>query len=148
MSLKEPKASKLNPIADSSEEDGKKQKGVLYVGIDLGTSRTSVASSNGQRETVYSYVGYAKDYIAKKVLGRDVVFGKEAIEKRDRLDLIRPFENGMIKFTNEDTSGVSKEQVEKHLRAAKDLVKHALSLCKPRKDELLYHQPSRQTQSP
>ena len=138
MALKEPKASKLNPIGDSSEEEGKKQKGVLYVGIDLGTSRTSVASSNGQRETVYSYVGYAKDYIAKKVLGRDVIFGKEAIEKRDRLDLIRPFENGMIKFSNEDNASAPREQVEKHLRAAKDLVKHALSLCKPRKDELLY----------
>jgi len=33
---------------------------------------------------------------------------------------------------------ISKDQIEKHMKAAKDLVKHALSLCKPRKDELLY----------
>ena len=30
-----------------TEADNKKAKGVLYIGIDLGTSRTSVAGSNG-----------------------------------------------------------------------------------------------------
>ena len=41
-----------NPSDDSSTES-KPKKGVLYIGIDLGTSRTSVAASNGERETVY-----------------------------------------------------------------------------------------------
>jgi rod shape-determining protein MreB len=136
MALKEPKASKL-AIEDSSEEEGKKTKGVLYVGIDLGTSRTSIASSNGQRETVFSYVGYPMDFVARKNLGKDVVFGKEAIEKRDRLNLIRPFENGMIKYAADDKS-VAKDEIERHMKAAKELVKHALSLAKPRKDELIY----------
>ena len=39
-------------------EDPAKDHGVLYLGIDLGTSRTSVASSNGQRVTLSSHVGY------------------------------------------------------------------------------------------
>ena len=51
------------------EGELKKTEGVLYLGIDLGTSRTSVASSNGQRVTISSHVGYPKDVVAKK-LGR------------------------------------------------------------------------------
>ena len=42
------------------------EEGILYVGIDLGTSHTSVSASNGVRETVKSIVGYPKDVVAKK----------------------------------------------------------------------------------
>ena len=52
------------------------------VGIDLGTSRTSIAASNGVRETVYSFVGYPKDVVARKLLKKDVLFGKDAVEQR------------------------------------------------------------------
>ena len=112
-----------------------KDAGVLYVGIDMGTSRTSVAASNGLRETVWSFVGYAKDHIARKVLGTDKLYGKHAVEKRLSLDLIRPFAEGMIKYDNADADDA---KVEKHLKGARDLVQHALSLCQPRKDELIY----------
>lgn len=109
--------------------------GVLYIGIDLGTSRTSVAASNGIRETVWSYVGYPKDHVARKVLGADRLFGKQAVDKRLSLDLVRPFAEGMIKF---DGKAETPAQLERHMTAAKDLVRHAVSLCKPRKDELIY----------
>src|SRR4051812_21600545 len=103
MAVKDSKASKFEPApAPEAHEDGdKKTKGVLYIGIDLGTSRTSVSASNGQRETVYSYVGYPKDVVAKKLLKKDILFGKEAIDKRMSLDLYRPFEGGIIKFSTE-----------------------------------------------
>ena len=53
----------------------------VYLGIDLGTSRTSITASTGVRETIWSYVGYPKDHVAKKKFGgRDVIFGKEAVE--------------------------------------------------------------------
>ena len=35
--------------------------GILHVGIDLGTSRSAVASSNGAREVMASLVGWPKD---------------------------------------------------------------------------------------
>ena len=110
-------------------------EGVLYIGIDLGTSRTSVAASNGIRETVWSYVGYPKDHVARKVLGADKLFGKHAVDKRLSLDLVRPFAEGMIKYDGEASD---EDQHERHMAAAKDLVKHAVSLCQPRPDELLY----------
>ena len=33
----------------------------MLLGIDLGTSRSSIVSMNGTRKTVESYVGYARD---------------------------------------------------------------------------------------
>ncbi len=113
--------------------ESKREEGVLYVGIDLGTSRTSVAASNGVRETVWSYVGYPKDHIARKVLGKDKLFGREAVEERLSLNLIRPFAEGQIKHGE-----VTDDHLEQNMEAAKDLVKHAVSLCNPRKDELIY----------
>jgi rod shape-determining protein MreB len=121
---------------DQGKEHGK--KGVLYVGIDLGTSRTSIAASNGERHTLWSYVGYPKDVVARKLLKRDALFGREAVDKRLSLDLYRPFQKGVIKYVDPGQAGMSPELVEKHLQAAKDLVRHALSLARPRKDELLF----------
>ncbi len=119
-------------------EERKDKKGVLYIGIDLGTSRTSIAASNGVRECIWSYVGYPKDVVSRKLLKKDKLFGKEAVEKRLSLDLYRPFQSGAIKYTAADEAGISKEDLDKHLQAAKDLVKHALQLAKPRKDELIF----------
>lgn len=120
---------------DQAAESSSKPDGILYIGIDLGTSRTSVAASNGVRETVWSYVGYPKDHVARKVLGKDKLFGAEAVRERLSLDLIRPFAEGMIKH---DGKADDQAMHEKHMQAAKDLVRHAVSMCKPRKDELIY----------
>ncbi len=94
-----------------------KDHGVLYVGMDLGTSRTSVSASNGVRETVYSVVGYPKDVVARKLLKKDILFGKEAIEKRLSLKFYRPLEKGRLKFSQHDKS-VEADNVQ----AAKDLI--------------------------
>ncbi len=115
-----------------------KDKGVLYVGIDLGTSRTSVAASNGVRETVWSYVGYPRDVVARKMLKKEMLFGEEAVNERHALDLFRPFEKGIIKYSTGENEGLPKEKIIKHMKAAKDLVRYALSIVKPRKDELVY----------
>ena len=54
-----------------------------YVGIDMGTSRTSITTSTGARETVWSFVGYAEDHVARKALGgREIVYGQEAVQNR------------------------------------------------------------------
>ena len=57
-------------------------KGVVYIGMDLGTFKTSVASSAGVRDVVYSAVGWPKDQVARTMLGREVVFGKDITEDR------------------------------------------------------------------
>ncbi len=117
---------------DKEDESGK-EEGVLYLGIDLGTSRTSVSASNGVRETVASYVGYPKDVVSRKLLKRDVLFGSEALEKRLSLDFYRPLEHGVISASE----GRGKEY-ENSLKAARDLIGEIIRRAKPRKDELIY----------
>lgn len=114
--------------AESGEAEVKKDKGVLYLGIDLGTSRTSVTASNGVRETVSSYVGYPKDVVSRKLLQKDVLYGDEAVEKRLSLDFYRPLAHGVIR---DDDGG-------KSLKAAGDLLKEIIRRAKPRRDELVY----------
>src|SRR5205814_8398208 len=73
------------------------KKDVLQVGIDLGTSRSSISASNGAREVVESYVGWPVDMVAKKVVKKPILFGREALDNRPMLDLHRPLERALIK---------------------------------------------------
>jgi len=92
----------------------------IYLGIDLGTSRTSIAASTGFRKTISSYVGYPKDYVSKKKLGgRDIIYGQEAVENRLSLNLYRPLAGSNIK----GTGGSNSPEVNK---AIKDLLEHAI----------------------
>jgi rod shape-determining protein MreB len=113
----------------------KKDHGVLYIGMDLGTSRTSISASNGVRETVYSMVGYPKDVVSLKLLKKDVLFGKEALEKRLSLKMYKPLEKGVLKYTGD---GSMDAEAKANLKAAQDLIGEAIRLAKPRKDELIY----------
>jgi len=103
------------------------------LGIDLGTSRTSVTASNGVRETVASYVGYPKDVVSRKLLKKDVLFGDEAVEKRLSLNFFRPLQHGVIK-----SSDANDKDYQDNLKAAKDLISEIIRRAKPRKDELVY----------
>src|SRR4051812_16617628 len=91
---------------------------VLNVGIDLGTSRSSISSSNGQRHVVESYVGWPLDMVARKVLKKSVLIGSEALDNRPMLDLYRPLEEGLIK-----------DGSEKDAAAVRELLWHLLSLA-------------------
>ena len=90
---------------------------ILCVGIDLGTSRSAISASNGERFVVDSFVGWPADMVAKKVLKRDVLIGHEAVTNRTMLDLHRPLERGLLK-----------EGSQKDVEAARELLKHLLRL--------------------
>jgi rod shape-determining protein MreB and related proteins len=94
-----------------------KKDDTLYVGIDLGTSQSSISASNGQRHVVKSLVGWPVDMVAKKILKRDVLIGQEALDNRPMLELHRPLERGLIR-----------EGSEKDLAAVRELLNHLLSL--------------------
>lgn len=119
-------------MSDENENENKKDSGVLYMGIDLGTSRTSVSASNGVRETVSSHVGYPKDVVAQKLLQKDVLFGDEAVKNRLSLRFYRPLEHGVLKASEDH------DETEGNLEAAKDLIAEIIRRAKPRKDELVY----------
>lgn len=110
-------------MTQKTEPDGD----TLFVGIDLGTSRSAVSASNGVREWVKSYVGWPRDFISAKVLGKDVLFGSEALEHRLSLDLYRPLERGVIK-----------EGIEKNEEAVKELIGHLIKLTSPAEGQKIH----------
>jgi rod shape-determining protein MreB len=69
----------------------------LCVGIDLGTSRSSISASNGERHVIDSYVGWPLDMVARKLIQKPFLVGREALDSRSMLDLRRPMERGLIK---------------------------------------------------
>src|SRR5215831_6489693 len=93
---------------NEGEDMGATQKALL-LGIDLGTSRSSVVSMNGTRKTADSYVGWPKDAVSFKHLKSEVIFGRAALDNRLALNLYRPLEKGVIKGSGE-TNGQQDEQ--------------------------------------
>jgi rod shape-determining protein MreB len=92
---------------------------ILSLGIDLGTSRSAIAASNGSRNWVESYVGWPKDFIARKVLGKPILFGEEALENRLSLDIYRPLERGVIKDGSEKSEAAVRELIRHLIQTAK-----------------------------
>jgi rod shape-determining protein MreB len=124
------------PILSPSEEDTGAQENALLLGIDLGTSRSSIVSMNGGRKTVESYVGFPKDPVSKKMLKADVIYGKHALDNRLALNLFRPLEHGVIKYHG--GQGDRAEQEKKNLEAATLLLKHLVDLVQPGRDDVLF----------
>ena len=110
-----------------TSRDEKKQDNVLYVGIDLGTSRSAIASSNGIQEWVESYVGWPKDFIAEKVVGKRVLLGADALKHRLSLDVCKPLERGVIK-----------EGIEGSERAVKEIIRYLIDLANPQPDQKIH----------
>lgn len=104
------------------------EKRIYNVGIDLGTSRSVIACDNGIKTFIPSYVGFPKDSISKKFFNRDVIFGDEAIEHRMSLELYKPIEKGMLKYSDEPDK--NREEYERTISAAKELLKHLITLIK------------------
>lgn len=100
---------------------------ILFVGIDLGTSRSSISAGNNAREWIQSFVGWPKDFIAMQVVGKPVLFGSEALKNRLSLELCRPLERGIIK-----------EGIGRNEEAVKEIIKYLIDLAKPAPDQKIY----------
>lgn len=90
----------------------------LCVGIDLGTSRSSISASNGERHVIDSYVGWPLDMVARKLVKKSVLVGREALDNRSMLDLRRPLERGVMK-----------EGSEKDQEAVQEILRHLINVA-------------------
>ena len=107
----------------------------LYVGIDLGTSRSSVCASNGRRATLPTVVGWPIDPIARGFLKKDIVFGEEAIANRLSIETVRPVEDGVIKVKATQKPGGRMEADDRTKEAASEFISHLIDLCEPLPDQ-------------
>ena len=99
-------------------------KGRLFLGIDLGTSHTAVMSSRGKKFVLKSIVGYPKDVIGLKLLGRPYVVGDEAFEMRSYLDVRYPLQDGVLS-----------ELSDRDLEVARHLLTHVVQSSDPAPDD-------------
>ena len=93
--------------------------GRLYVGIDLGTFQSTIASSAGAMHSVETVVGRPKDPVARNFLKRDVLFGADALKNKLACNLYRPM-----------AAGVAQDD-EANLAAAKAFVSHLIETVDP-----------------
>ena len=94
-----------------------KTSDIVHVGIDLGTSRSAISAENSQRHIIDSFVGWPVDLVARKILKKEILIGREALDNRTMLDLRRPLERGIIK-----------EGAEKDAMAVREILRYLLAL--------------------
>lgn len=87
----------------------------VYLGIDLGTHRSKIVSSNGVEKMILSIAGWPKDIVAKRLLNKELLFGEEVMKHRLSLNFCFPMERGVIKEDARDRM------------MAKHLLKHLVS---------------------
>jgi rod shape-determining protein MreB and related proteins len=108
-----------NTDGGTEEKKTSKSDNVLSIGIDLGTSRSAISASNGKKKWVDSFVGWPKDFVACKVLGKTVLIGEEALENRLSLNIYRPLESGVIRDDSEQSESAIKELIGHLIQSAK-----------------------------
>ncbi len=102
---------------------------ITFIGMDLGSFKTSVTCSNGRREVLPTAIGRPKDHLAMAKVGKEVVFGKDLRRRRMILDVLRPFEHGILKYN--DVGDQDTGEIAQRNEAARLIVAHAVSLMQP-----------------
>lgn len=96
---------------------------IYHIGIDLGTSQSSIATSAGTRLSTKTCVGYPKDIISQRRLNKDHLLGEEALKNRLSLNLVWPLADGVIcddKNSKEATELVLKDLIHSTLPDLKE----------------------------
>jgi len=109
---------------------------ILYVGLDLGTSQSAIATSSGILLNTASVVGWPKDLISYKLHKKAILFGDECLRNRMSVDLYFPFEKGVI--PNPALINDTQEKTGRKADAPREFIKHMISLAEPRGRQQVY----------
>ncbi len=117
---------KKKEVTTAKIQAGNAAADIIYLGVDLGTSHCSIASSNGLKLNIPSIVGWPKDFIAYNVVKKPIVYGEDCIKHRTSLDIVNPLERGVIKYRG------GKNATEYEANAASELLKYMLGFVERR----------------
>jgi rod shape-determining protein MreB len=104
---------------------------ILFVGIDFGTMNTAIVASNGMRTVQQTVVGWPRDYVARKKLGKEVLFGEEVQLHRLALNIVRPFHKGALKYGSASSGGADQAGLERSKMAARLILEHVIQSVDP-----------------
>ncbi|MFC1557466.1 rod shape-determining protein [candidate division KSB1 bacterium] len=104
----------------------------MYIGLDLGTSQSAIATSSGILLNIPSIVGFPKDFIARKLLNKSILFGNECLRNRMSVDMLFPLEKGVIVRKR------NSQEAERENEAVRELIKYLLSRVKINEDQKSY----------
>jgi len=124
------------PEVQPGQTAPEKSSDILYIGLDLGTSQSAVATSTGILANTASVVGWPKDLISFKLHQKSILFGDECVRNRLSVDMFYPFEKGVISVP----SGKDKkaEDADRRTKAPFEFIKHMISLAAPKEDQQVY----------
>lgn len=124
----EPTGTSPESVPVTSDQSASSQN-ILYMGVDLGTANSSVATSTGITRTTPSVVGWPKDLVAYKFLQKSIVFGEESIRNRMSLDLFYPLEKGVLKYRLDTSEPPDNRENNREAAAVEELVQHVVGLA-------------------
>lgn len=113
---------------DQTAGAGQDSDNILYVGIDLGTSQSSIVTSTGIKHTVASVVGWPKDLISYKFLKKQVVIGEECLNNRMAVDMIWPLEHGVFRYRPDKGEEEDAERLNREAEAIEHLITYIMEL--------------------
>ncbi len=108
---------------------------ILFIGLDLGTSQSAIATSTGIQINTASVVGWPKDLISYKLHQKSVLFGDECLRNRMSLDLYYPLEKGVITTSHKGKKG---EDEDRKTEAPIEFIKHMISLANAKSNQKVY----------
>ncbi len=108
------------------------------IGIDVGSFKTAVTSSNGRRAVIPSIVGWPKDETVRQQLGREYLVGNEVARNRVPMEIVFPFRRGALALWDTDSNGADSNVTRRCYEAADILLAHAISLVGPNPDQPVY----------
>lgn len=112
------------------------EQDILYIGLDLGTSQSALATNSGLRLNTASVVGWPKDLISFKLHQKTILFGDECMRNRMSVDLFFPLEKGII--TPSTHKGKKSEDTQRKEAAPVEYIKYMISLAEPRENQQVY----------
>ena len=72
----------------------------FFAGIDLGSMNSAAVGSTALRACMPTTVGWAKDELARMLVGDGLLLGDKLQQNRMALEVVRPLQDGAIKFNS------------------------------------------------